>query len=321
MTVFRVGILVFDQARSYDVVTATEIFADRSAHGLPAMHVEFCSGAPRESVRLDTGLEIAPVHHSRAYDLLVVPGSEQLLGRLPEADLALIARGTRQTKAVAGLCTGAFALAEAGVLNGGQATTHWRYTDLLAQRYRQITVQSSQIYVASGGFWTSAGVSAGADLLLHLVDEFHGRSVAAHIAKSMVLPLHRAGNQSQFVDHTLAGHKASPLSELAERVRHDPRRDWSVRALARALAVSERSCHRLFHAQLGCTPAAWIQRERLEVARQLLETTDLAVGRVAEQSGVGSAENLRKLFAARFGISPTDYRRRFGGQVSRVAPA
>ncbi|WP_453984988.1 GlxA family transcriptional regulator [Brevibacterium casei] len=330
-----VDILVFDEVRMYDVATALEVFSDRSARGLPRVNVRLVGSQP--SVRCDSGAvltvdtgavdtgAVIPGHAESAGQrpprLLVVPGSEVRLGRLAEADLA---RVRTFHGIVAALCTGAFALAEAGLLAGRRATTHWRFADELATRFPDTEVVPDEIFVGADRVWTSAGVSAGGDLLLHLADQAWGASVAADIARSMVLPLRRTGNQAQFVDRMAIelARSASANSDfhaLEARVTAAPQEDWSVRRFARELGLTERTCFRTFRDLTGLTPHEWLTAIRLDVARQLLETTALPIDHVAADSGLGSGDNLRKHFAAKFGVAPNAYRATFAARAG-IAP-
>ena len=329
-----VDILVFDEVRMYDVATALEVFSDRSARGLPPVRVRLVGS--QSSVRCDSGavltvdtdaadtgaVEPVPARAAesagqRSARLLVVPGSEVRLGRLAEADLT---RVRTFDGIVAALCTGAFAVAEAGLLGGRRATTHWRFADELATRFPDTEVVPDEIFVGADRVWTSAGVSAGGDLLLPLADQSWGASVAADIARSMVLPLRRTGNQAQFVDRSAIelARSASANSDfhaLEARVAAVPQEDWSVRRFARELGLTERTCFRTFRDLTGLTPHEWLTAIRLDVARQLLETTALPIDHVAADSGLGSGDNLRKHFAAKFGVAPNAYRATFAARA------
>lgn len=331
-----VDILVFDEVRMYDVATALEVFSDRSARGLPPVRVRLVGSQP--SVRCDSGA-VLPVDtdavgagavvpgpaesaNQRPPRLLVVPGSEVRLGWLAAADLA---RVRTFDGIVAALCTGAFALAEAGLLAGRRATTHWRFADELATRFPDTEVVPDEIFVGADRVWTSAGVSAGGDLLLHLADQAWGASVAADIARSMVLPLRRTGNQAQFVDRSAidlarSASANSDFHDLEAHVTAAPQEDWSVRRFARELGLTERTCFRTFRDLTGLTPHEWLTAIRLDVARQLLETTALPIDHVAADSGLGSGDNLRKHFAAKFGMAPNAYRATFAARAG-TAPS
>jgi transcriptional regulator GlxA family with amidase domain len=305
----RVDILVFEQARMYDLATALEVFSDRSDRGLPRQDVRLVGSQPR--VSCDSGATIELTGFADTPDLLIVPGSDRRLGRLDEEELAWIRRAYEGGAIVAGLCTGAFALAEAGLLDGRRATTHWRFASALGERFPTVDVAADEIFVGGAGVWTSAGVSAGADLLIHLVETILGATVAGVVARSMVIPLRRSGNQAQFIDYEVENSAAEDFRLLEDRVRSKPYEDWSVARFATELGLSKRTCYRTFASLLGTSPHDWLIGLRLDVARLLLESTSAPIEIVAADSGMGTQDNLRKHFASRFGLSPRDYRARF----------
>lgn len=211
------------------------------------------------------------------------------------------------------LCTGAFALAEAGLLDGRRATAHWMHTDDLAKRYPKVTVDDSVLYVDDGDVLTSAGMTAGLDLCLHLVRCDLGARVAGQLARRMVVPAHRAGGQAQFIDLSLPATDDAglgPVLEWASERLHEP---LTVVDLARRAGVSPRTFFRQLQAATGTTPLKWLLNERLARAQTLLETTTLPIERVSERSGLGSAANLRRHFTLHVGVSPREYRKAFAG--------
>ncbi|WEV25644.1 helix-turn-helix domain-containing protein [Streptomyces sp. 71268] len=211
------------------------------------------------------------------------------------------------------LCTGAFALAEAGLLDGRRATAHWMHTDDLAKRYPKVTVDDSVLYVDDGDVLTSAGMTAGLDLCLHLVRCDLGARVAGQLARRMVVPAHRAGGQAQFIDLSVPATDDAglgPVLEWASERLHEP---LTVVDLARRAGVSPRTFFRQLQAATGTTPLKWLLNERLARAQTLLETTTLPIERVSERSGLGSAANLRRHFMLHVGVSPREYRKAFAG--------
>lgn len=306
-----IDILMFDEVRMYDVATALEVFADRSDRGLVSHRVRLVGSG--STVTADSGAVFDTVEADDPPDLLIVPGSETRLGRIGTADLARIRDTHAAGGSVAGLCTGAFALAEAGLLEGRRATTHWRFVSTLTRRFPGIEVTGDELFVGVEGIWTSAGVSAGADLLLHLVEVEFGANAAGTIARSMVTPLRRAGNQAQYIDHDLADLGTVDVRGLEDRVRNRPHADWSVRRFAAELGISERTCYRIFRSLTGASPHAWLVRIRLDVARRSLETSANPIEMIAAETGLGTPDNLRKHFASRYGLSPRSYRARFAG--------
>jgi transcriptional regulator GlxA family with amidase domain len=243
---------------------------------------------------------------------LVVPGSEDLVHRPPPAGLldavsGLAARSTR----IASVCAGAFALAAAGLLDGRQATTHWRHAATLADRFPAVTVDPDAIFVRDGHTYTSAGVTAGIDLALHLVEDDEGVALAREVARDMVVFLQRPGGQSQF---SVAARTPRPqhdvLRGLLGEVAADPAADHSMSALARRGGLSPRHLTRLFQEQIGSTPATYVESVRLEAAQALLEAGETVTG-AARRSGLGSDESLRRVFLRHLGVTPSTYRARF----------
>ncbi|MFJ2738520.1 GlxA family transcriptional regulator [Streptomyces sp. NPDC087440] len=209
------------------------------------------------------------------------------------------------------LCTGAFALAEAGLLDGRRATSHWVHSAELAARYPKVEVDDSVLYVDDGDVLTSAGVTAGLDLCLHLVRRDLGAHVANQLARLMVVPAHRPGGQAQFIDLSVPDDDCGSLNPVLDWARAHLDEPLTVEDLARRAAVSPRTLHRRLQAATGTTPLQWLLNQRLGRAQSLLESTDLPVEKVAELSGLGTANNLRHHFLKQVGVSPSDYRRAF----------
>ncbi|RJL32278.1 GlxA family transcriptional regulator [Bailinhaonella thermotolerans] len=209
------------------------------------------------------------------------------------------------------LCTGAFALAEAGILDGRRATAHWKHTGDLARRYPGVEVDDSVLYVDDGDVLTSAGMTAGLDLCLHLVRRDLGAHVANRLARLMVVPAHRAGGQSQFIDLSVPIRDDDSLSPVLEWALENLDRPLTVEGLARRAGMSERTFFRQVQAVTGTTPHKWLLNQRLARAQSLLEETTLSIDQVSERSGLGTAANLRRHFALHVGVTPTEYRRTY----------
>jgi transcriptional regulator GlxA family with amidase domain len=247
----------------------------------------------------------------RRFDTVIVVGAIAVGPSTP----GLIAR-VRETAAtarrVAATCTGAFLLAEAGLLDGRKATTHWQYCDSLAKRHPAVEVKTEPIYVRDGNVATSAGVTTGIDLALALVEEDRGRDVALAIARGLVMFLRRPGGQSQF-SAQLSGQVAhrEPLREVQRLIADHPEGDLSVPALAAAANLSPRQFTRAFTAEVGVPPGRYVDRVRLETARRLLEDTADGIAEVARAAGYGTPEAMRRAFLDALGVSPAEYRRRF----------
>ena len=211
---------------------------------------------------------------------------------------------------ITAVCTGSFLLAEIGLLDGRKATTHWRQVDLFAQRYPKVAVQPDALYVRDGNVVTSAGVSSGIDLALALVEDDHGPELAAEIARAMVVFMQRPGGQSQFSAPSRANvGRDSPLRTLLDAVAADPAEHWTVPTMAAQAAVSPRQLSRLFHDEIGTTPARYVELVRLEAAQDLLSRGH-TVASAAARSGFGSDETLRRVFVQRLGVTPGTYRAR-----------
>jgi transcriptional regulator GlxA family with amidase domain len=223
----------------------------------------------------------------------------------------LTARSSRARRYGA-ICTGAFCLAAAGLLDGRRVTTHWQYAERLAVDYPELIVQPDAIFVRDGPVFTSAGVVAGIDLVLSLIEEDHGRELALWVAQRLVVFLKRPGGQSQFSVHLTGGGAATPaMDRVRQHIVDVPGADLGSSALARFAGMSERSLARLFKAQTGMNPSLYVELSRVDVARRLLEQSDLPLKSVAYQAGFGSIASLRRAFLRRLGLTPIDYRRRF----------
>lgn len=236
----------------------------------------------------------------------VVPQSPRLIEALRGAYEA----GARMVS----LCTGAFALAEAGLLDGRRATAHWMHTAQLAERYPKVRVDDSVLYVDDGDVLTSAGMTAGLDLCLHLVRRDLGAHVANQLARRMVVPAHRPGGQAQFIDLSVPLTDDEGLAPVLEWAQARLDQPLTVEDLARQAAVSPRTLYRRLQQATGTTPLRWLLNQRLGRAQSLLESTDLPIERIAELSGLGTANNLRHHFLKHVGVAPTDHRRAFPRQ-------
>ncbi|WP_010040465.1 helix-turn-helix domain-containing protein [Streptomyces chartreusis] len=232
---------------------------------------------------------------------------------LPRELIAALRRAHDAGARMVSLCTGAFALAEAGLLDGRRATAHWMHTPQLAARYPKVHVDASVLYVDDGDVLTSAGLTAGLDLCLHLVRRDLGAHVANQLARRMVVPAHRPGGQAQFIELPVPAGDDDGLAPVLAWARAHLDRPLTVADLARRAAMSPRTFYRRLQAATGTTPLQWLLDQRLGRARSLLESTDLPIEKVGELSGLGTANNLRHHFLKHLGVSPGDYRRAFPG--------
>jgi AraC family transcriptional regulator, transcriptional activator FtrA len=239
----------------------------------------------------------------------------------PPADLVDAVRAAHQAGArVASLCTGAFVLAAAGLLDGKRATTHWAHTGALAARYPKVEVDPDVLYVDNGSVLTSAGKAAALDLCLHLVRLDHGSSIANAVARRLVVPPHRAGGQAQFVTTPVPAQDNHPLAALFPWVIERLDQPLTVEDLARQARMSSRNLGRHFRAATGTTPLQWLLTQRIRRAQELLETTDDSVDAIAAATGMGTATTLRRHFNRTVGVPPDTYRRTFRSR-SRPGPS
>ncbi|WP_055600450.1 GlxA family transcriptional regulator [Streptomyces aureus] len=323
MTQRPVLVVLFDGVQSLDVTGPYEVFAGAGrASGDPDAYTIRTASLNGGPVRAHSGLRMLPdttlaeAVAGGAPHTLVVPGGEGTR----EPDPALV--GWLRTHApdagrLVSVCTGALLLAEAGLLDGHRATTHWVACDHMARCYPEVEVDPDPIFVRDGRLSTSAGVTAGIDLALALVEEDLGRDVALTVARHLVVFLRRPGNQAQFsVQLAAQTARREPLRDLQQWITEHPEGDLSVEALAARARLSPRHFARAFQAETGTTPGRYVDRVRLEHARRLLEETSRGVEEVARASGYGTSEAMRRAFTKTLGTAPADYRRRFHSPVN-----
>ncbi|TFV61440.1 GlxA family transcriptional regulator [Mycobacterium sp. PS03-16] len=251
---------------------------------------------------------------ARPLDTLLLPGGFGTEAAVANTDLVeWIRAAAPHTRRIVTVCTGAFLAAEAGLLDGCPATTHWAYADRLAERYPAVAVDPDPIFVRSSpSVWTAAGVTAGIDLALALVEDDHGTDAAQTVARWLVMYLRRPGGQTQFAAPVWAPRaKRAPIREVQEAIEAQPGATHSITALAQRAAMSPRHFTRLFTTEVGEPPGAYVERVRTEAARRQLEQTDDTVTAIAARCGFGTAESMRRNFVRRLGVSPDQYRRTF----------
>ncbi|NUO41011.1 MAG: helix-turn-helix domain-containing protein [Streptomyces sp.] len=306
-----VALAVTDGMLHFELSLAYEVFgAVPDGVTVPWYEVSVCGSAPvrvgRFLLEPDHGLQ-----RLRDADTVIVPGWADVdvdpPGELVDAVRAAHEAGAR----VASLCTGAFVLAAAGLLDGRRATTHWAHTDELAARHPEVEVDPDVLYVDNGTVLTSAGKAAAMDLCLHLVRQDHGSSVANAAARRLVVPPHRAGGQAQFVAAPVPARDDHPLAALLPWVIERLGEPLTVEDLARRAGMSSRHLTRHFRAATGTTPLQWLLTQRIRRAQELLETTDDGVDTIATATGMGTATTLRRHFHRTVGVPPDTYRRTF----------
>jgi transcriptional regulator GlxA family with amidase domain len=308
----RIVVVAFPEVQSLDVAGPVEVFAGASSE------YALTIAAPRRGrLRSQSGLALEAersIHDVRGpLDTLLIAGGAGTRAVMADRRvLRTVRRLASASRRVASVCSGSFVLAEAGLLAGRRATTHWSSCDLMARRYPDVTVEPDPIFVRDGDVWTSAGVTAGIDMALAMVEEDVGRNVALEVARRLVVFLKRPGGQTQF-SAQLAGQLAErqPLQALQGWIADNLDADLTVEHLAAKVAMSPRNFSRAFRAEAGVTPARFVERVRVDAARRHLEDTNASVEEISTRCGFGTAETMRRTFLRALHVTPTEYRNRF----------
>ncbi|WP_300018310.1 DJ-1/PfpI family protein [Pseudonocardia sp.] len=322
MPVHRVVLPLFDGFQPLDVTGPHDVLTSAcGAENGVRYEVTLVAREPGP-VRSAGGLQIvatAGLPETGTIGTLLVPGGPGSRTAVGDPDLvAWLGRAARRAQRVASVCTGAFLLAAAGLLDGVPTATHWRWADALQRRFPAVDVRPDPIHVRCGRIWTSAGVTAGIDLALALLEADHGPEVAQLVAREMVVFLRRAGGQSQFAAPVWADPAPRPSVRAAQDLIHaDPAADLRIPVLAAHVGMSERHFGREFTRLLGCPPGDYVEQVRVDTARRLLESEPLLVGVAAARAGFGSAETMRRAFLRRLGVPPDHYRRHFAATTTR----
>jgi transcriptional regulator GlxA family with amidase domain len=308
-----VAVLLHHAVRLFDYGVIHEVFGvDRRDDGVPLFELRRCSPG-RRPVTLVGGASLSATHGLSALieaDLVLVPGAQPAPPEAGEAERRALRAVHDAGVPIAALCSGAFLLADAGLLDGRRATTHWRLVPALAERHPAVAVANGPLWIRDGSLWTSAGTAAGIDLCLHLVREAHGATAAAAIARRMVTPPHRDGDQAQYLPRTVEPLPDEFTSVLAWARGHLDHQ-LTVAELARRAHQSPRTFARRFVETTGTTPLRWLHHQRVQLAQELLERGDLPVEEVARRAGFGTTAVLRRHFNRDVGTTPTAYRSRF----------
>ncbi|ATL66584.1 helix-turn-helix domain-containing protein [Nocardia terpenica] len=310
----RVVALLQPPQSPFELACAAEIFGT-TRPDVPARYdFRICAERPGPvqttigyAMLVDAGLEAL-----EEADTVIVPGWQPLGTPAQPTVIEALRAAHRRGARIAAICTGAFVIAQAGLLDGRRATTHWRHTALLASTFPDIQVDPDVLYVDLGDVATSAGTGAGIDLCLHLVRSDHGATYAARIAQNMVLPPHRDGSQLQYIPRPAPAWADESLAPLLDWATSRLDSELTVPRLAEHAGLSTRTLARRFTEQLGTSPGQWLLGQRLDAARALLEQTPLPVEAIATRVGLASAVNLRRHFRAHLGTTPGAYRRTFG---------
>lgn len=311
----RVVLVAFDGAQGLDVIGPAEVFAGAERHLEVAGYEVVVASIGGGEIRATSGVRLAVrdlrrVRPRRSDTVLVVGGDDEAMQRAVFDDelVAWVTRAARTAQRIGSVCAGAFVLARAGILDGRRAATHWSACRSLAAYRPQITVDPNAIFVQDGRVWTSAGVTAGIDMSLAIVEEDFGAAVADAIAARFVLYLRRPGFQSQFSEELVAQREASePLADLLAWARMNLRSSLGATRLARRAGMSVRTFHRRCAEQLGTTPAKLVEALRVEMARTLLSTTGMGTKVIAAKAGFGSPARMARVFKRTLGIGPSEY--------------
>jgi transcriptional regulator GlxA family with amidase domain len=314
----RVAVIALPEVAVFELGVLCELFGyDRTAEGLPGYEFSVCSPDGRP-VRTHAGFMVSPDHDLAPVETadLVAVAPFDINRQPPDEVLDALRQAHDRGAWVMSVCTGAFALGAAGLLDDRRCTTHWRYTDELIARYPAAKVDPNVLYVADGNVLTSAGTAASVDAGLHLVREEHGSAVATMLARRMVVPPHRDGGQAQFIETPVPAFSCETLQPVLEQVLGTLDRPHTVESMAELAYLAPRTFARKFRAETGVTPHDWLTGQRMLLARRLLEDSDLGVDAIAARAGFGSAATLRHHFGHRLSTTPQAYRATFKTRVA-----
>jgi len=306
--------VAYDRLCTFEFGCVVEMFAlQRPELEVPWYKFAVCS-AERGRLRAAGGITVSAPHSLKILeraDTIIVPGWRDA-DETPSPELVRKIRAAHERGArVCSICSGVFVLAAAGILDGRTVTTHWRYAEILQRRYPALRVKPNALYVDEGQVVTSAGSAAGLDMLVHLVRRDYGPKIANRVAQRLVIPPHRDGDQAQYVPRPVAQRDTGRLSRLLDWTRGNLAARHSLASLSKRASVSPRTLLRHFKEATGLSPGEWLIRERVALAREMLEAGKVQMGQVADRVGFGSEESFRRHFRLRVGASPAAYQRRF----------
>jgi transcriptional regulator GlxA family with amidase domain len=314
-----VAVVLFEDVALFEFGVLAEVFGiDRSDDGVPRLDFRVCSLEPGKPLSALNGTKVIAPHGLDGLlgaDLVAIPATRIREDYPPEA-LDALRQAAARGATMLSVCSGAFVLGAAGLLDGRRCTKHWRYVEELARLHPDAKIDPDVLFVDDGDLITSAGTAAGIDACLHLVRRELGSAVATRIARRMVVPPQRDGGQRQYVELPVPGCSAESLSPVLTWMLENITVEHPISALARRAVMSERTFARRFVAETGTTPHKWLSMQRVLHARNLLEETDLGIESVATRSGFGTAALLRHHFRRIVGVAPQDYRRTFSSALN-----
>ena len=317
----RICVLAYDGLCTFEYSLAVEIFAlSRPEHenwydfGVVAVDEGPIRGLGNITVEADTDLS-----GLLEADLIIIPGWRGADEQIPQALRDTLIEAHKNGTRIASICSGVFVLAQCGLLDGADATTHWRYVDKLRDMYPLIKINPDVLYVDNGLILTSAGSAAGFDLCLHIVRQDYGTAAANAVARRLVVPAHRDGGQSQFISRPLPLAYQGNIAPLLDKIRESLDEDWEIERMANEAHTSARTLQRRFKNATGKSPHTWLTMERVELAKDLLETTHLNIQQIADVTGLKTPETFRHHFKRITGASPTKFRSKFNPVIREQA--
>ncbi|WP_339532726.1 GlxA family transcriptional regulator [Pseudomonas mucidolens] len=312
-----VAMLLFPDFLLLDMAGPLEVFSIANRYLEPADHYRILTlGTESGPLRASNGVllqaDLTLDQAGDAYDLLLVPGGPGAYHECPATLLPWLRSAAPRARRFGSICTGAFILGHAGLLDGHRVTTHWHYTERLIKAFPKAQVETDRIYLQDGRLITSGGVTAGIDLALAVVAQDHGKQVAVDVAKVLLVVMKRQGGQAQFSPMVAAvAQRETPVTRVQMQVLEHPDHAFTIESMAALAGMSPRHFARLFVKEVQMTPMAFLQGARIDRARQLLESTDLPLKTVAFRAGFGSVRHMRALFSEKLGLNPTQYRQQF----------
>lgn len=314
----RIAILAFPRVQLLDVVGPGDVFSEacrqlRSPRAYQVQVIGTEDGLLKTSSGLRLAVDATVSNHRGRIDTLLVAGSPHIETIMENKELrSWLQHQAKTVRRIGAVCSGAFVLAAAGLLEGKRVTTHWNAAEQLATQHPETTVEPDAIYIKDGNLYTSAGVTAGMDLALAMVEEDHGRETALRVARELVMFLKRPGGQSQFSTHLAAQMvERTRIRDVQEYVLANLGGDLAVPALAARFGMSERNFARIFRSEAGMTPADYVEHARIDSARRLIETSEVPLKRLADEVGYANVDGFRRAFMRRMGVTPHEYRKRF----------